>query len=431
MVFPLQSINITLAVGGGIAAYKACDFIREAQRHGIANIHPILTPDATQFITPLTLASLAMQPATTDSFALDERGVPLHIALAQKTDALIILPATANLLAKLANGFGDNLVTTTALTFTNKPIIIVPAMNTRMWENPFVQENLRKLEAQPNITCVMPSAGLLACGETGAGHLAPYSLVFEALYKATHPYAKLFKGVKALVTAGGTVEPLDVARVLTNRSSGKMGVALADELHAMGATVTLVTAQSDPPVRSYQVIQAQSAEKMKTAVLGLADEQDWILKAAAVSDFRLQASNPHQKLKKQLNQTSYSLTFDLNPDILALLGQQKRPNQVLVGFSAETETAEIAPLLEKLNRKNASVLLVNNVATTGLGFGSDENQLKLLYPDGTMEDSPILPKPLLARHVLLALANRFLTWTLDYRPINQADAEIKDNFQTK
>ena len=344
MAFPLHTLNITLAVGGGIAAYKACDFIREAQRYGISSIHPILTPDATQFVTSLTLASLAMQSATADAFALDDRGVPLHIALAQKTEALVILPATANLIAKLANGFGDNLVTTTALTFTNKPIIIVPAMNTRMWENPFVQDNLQKLMAQPNITCVMPDAGLLACGETGNGHLAPYPLIFEALYKVTHPHASLFKGVKALVTAGGTVELLDVARVLTNRSSGKMGVALADELHAMGATVTLVTAQPEPPVRSYSVIQTQTAEKMKSVVLGLADEQDWILKAAAVSDFKLQQSNPHQKLKKVANQTSYRLTFDLNPDILALLGQQKRKNQVLVGFAAETETAEIAPL---------------------------------------------------------------------------------------
>jgi phosphopantothenoylcysteine decarboxylase/phosphopantothenate--cysteine ligase len=410
MPFPFDaSTTITLAVGGGIAAYKACDFIREAQRHGVGAVHPILTPDAQQFITPLTLASLAMQPAVSDAFALDDRGVPLHIALAQKTDALVILPTTANLLAKLANGFGDNIVTATALTFTNKPIILVPAMNTRMWENPLVQANLQTLTAQPNITCVMPKAGLLACGETGQGHLAPYPLVLEALYKATHPAANRFTGLNVLVTAGGTVEPLDVARVLTNNSTGKMGLAFADELHAMGATVTLVTAQQELPVRAYTVIQAKTVATMQAVVLSHAPQQDWIVKAAAVSDFRLLEANPVQKLKKDVDQSTYSLTFGLNPDILALLGHQKTPQQVLVGFAAETQTCDTKPLLDKLHRKGASVLLVNNVATPGLGFGGDKNQFKLVYPDGVVVETPVLSKPLLARHTLLALAERFLS----------------------
>lgn len=409
MVFPFDaSTAITLAVGGGIAAYKACDFIREAQRHGVGSVFPILTPDAQQFITPLTLASLAMQPTITDAFAVDERGVPLHIALAQKTQALVILPTTANLLAKLANGFGDNIVTATALTFTNKPIILVPAMNTRMWKNPLVQANLEKLMLQPNISCVMPKAGLLACGETGQGHLAPYPLVLEALYKATHPTPNRFAGINVLVTAGGTVEPLDIARVLTNKSTGKMGLAFADELHAMGATVTLVTAQQELPIRAYTVIQARTVAAMQTAVLNHAPQQHWIIKAAAVSDFKLLDANPVQKLKKAAEQTTYSLSFGLNPDILALLGQQKSSNQVLVGFAAETQTYDMQPLVDKLQRKGASVLLVNNVATPGLGFGEDSNQFKMVYPDGTVTETPILPKALLARHTLQVLADRFL-----------------------
>ena len=405
-----QGKHIVLGVCGGIAAYKSGDLIRELQRLGCAGVHPILSQDAPHFISALTLSSLSKYPATSEHHAVDAQGIPLHISLAQWGDALLIYPATAHVIAQLAQGLTGDLVTASALCFNEKPMIISPAMNTRMWEHPLTQRNLAILASLPNVLIVPPTNGLLACGESGAGHLAPDAWTLLTLYKAVHPHPQRLDGKKVLVTAGGTQEAVDPARILTNHSSGKMGLALADEAYAMGAEVTLITAnEQHVGLRPFPTMLTKDVESMKIAVLEQFPSHDWLLKAAAVSDFK-PVQPQGSKIKKQANATSYVLELEATVDILKTACEQKQSHQNVLGFAAESETGDLAPLYDKLKRKGADALAVNNIQRRDIAFHSEDNEMHLLFSDETK--APVFiekaSKDMVARHLLTTLADAWL-----------------------
>ncbi|MEB3206689.1 MAG: bifunctional phosphopantothenoylcysteine decarboxylase/phosphopantothenate--cysteine ligase CoaBC, partial [Vampirovibrionales bacterium] len=268
----LAGKTIALGITGGVAAYRACDLIRELYRRGVARVLVCMTPEASAFITPLTLESLSGYPVWQSVTSVPAwpflsgiskpLSVPGHIWLAQQADALVILPATANIMAKLAYGQADCPISLTAVTMTGKPILVMPAMNTRMWLNPATKRNVKLLQDTLDVTIIPPSDGLLACGETGAGHLAPDAFLMSYLERALYEAPGALHGVRALVTAGGTQEPLDAVRVLTNRSSGKMGLAMADALFAAGASVTLLTSQTPIPIRPYQLTAFKTSREL-------------------------------------------------------------------------------------------------------------------------------------------------------------------------
>lgn len=397
--------TIAIAVTGGIAAYKSCDLIRELYRRGAHRVICIMTPTAESFIPSLTLQALSRFPVYSSELAVDHSGVPIHIVVAQQADALVIIPATTDTIAKLAHGTADNLVTTSAITFTGKPVLVAPAMNTRMWDNPLTRENVQKLCSLPNYTIVEPSSGSLACGETGEGHLADLETILQAIYQAVHSQQGIFQGMRAIVTAGGTVEPIDPVRVISNRSSGKMGLALADELSAMGAEVTLITTRP-PSGRRYDVVSVQTSEEMKNALDERFEQTDLLLMAAAISDYKVENPAAHKIKREQLPATSLNLIA--NPDILAELGQRKRPGQLLVGFAAESNDL-IQNASEKLRRKHLDAIVANDISRSDIGFESDQNEVTLLFPD----QSPLIleraSKSSIARRVLTVLYERLLS----------------------
>lgn len=392
--------TIAIGITGGIAAYKACDLIRELYRRNAERVICIMTPAAEAFITPLTLQALSRNPVYTSELSIDASGVPIHIVLAQQADALMILPATTNVIAKLSQGLADDLVTTTAITFTRKPVLVVPAMNTRMWEHPLTRDNIQRLKTLAGYTIVEPCAGHLACGETGDGHLADQETVLQALYKAIHPQAGIYKGVRAVVTAGGTAEPIDPVRLISNRSSGKMGLALADELFAMGADVTLVTTRPPGP-RPYQLITVQTATEMQKALNDHFERTDLLLMAAAVSDFAVEQP-ADQKIKRE-HTSNPTLQLVSNPDILASLGERKKTGQMLVGFAAESQDL-IRNATDKMRRKHLDAIVANDISRSDIGFDADENEVTLLLADQPPQTLPRAPKNEIARTLLTRLA---------------------------
>ncbi len=392
--------TIVLGITGGIAAYRSCDLIRELYRRGAQRVIPIMTPSAEAFIPQLTLQSLSQEKVYTSDLAVDEQGVPVHIALAQQADALLIHPATTNTLAKLANGMADNMVTTTFMTFTGKPVVIAPAMNTRMWQHPLTQENLCKLATLDFVEIVQPTAGHLACGETGEGHLADHETVLQYLYRSLHPQQGMYQGIRALVTAGGTQEPIDPVRRITNRSSGKMGIALADELFAMGSHVTLLLAGNQPITRPYEVVWVETVPELAAALDTRFSEADLLLMAAAVSDYAV-ARPSTEKIKRQ-GQDTLCLELVANPDLLANLGTRKRDTQKIVGFAAESQDLE-QQALEKLRRKNLDAIIANDISRSDIGFNADENEVTLYLADGEARPLPKAPKPQVARGILRTL----------------------------
>lgn len=392
--------TIVIGITGGIAAYKACDLIRELYRRKAQRVICIMTPAAEAFITPLTLQALSRQPVYSSELAVDDSGVPVHITLAQQADALLILPASTDSIAKLSHGFADNLVTTTAITFTDKPILLAPAMNTRMWRNPLTQDNLQRLRQLPNVTVIEPCDGHLACGETGEGHLADQEIILRALYRAIHPKAGLFKGVKAIVTAGGTAEPIDPVRVISNRSSGKMGLAMADELHAMGAKVCLISTSRPSGLRPYEIVIAQTAVELQQTLEQRFETADLVVMAAAVSDFSV--ADPQAEKIKRVEGEAIQIDLVSNPDILAGLGQRKKPGQILVGFAAESRDL-LENASEKLRRKNLDMIVANDISRSDIGFEAEENEVTLLFPEAPPITLEKAPKSAIARQTLLSL----------------------------
>ncbi len=402
--------NKTLLIGicGGIAAYRACDLIRELQRRGAKRVIALMTNSATQFILPLTLNSLTQEAVYLQDTTLDNNGIPQHIALAQQADAFLILPATTNTIAKLAHGMADNVLTTTAMAFTGKPLLIAPAMNTRMWLNPLTQRNIETLESLEHVSIIRPTSGLLACGETGKGHLAHQETLIHYLYRAIHDEKHRYEGQHVLVTAGGTSEPIDPVRMLTNRSSGKMGVALADELFAMGARVTLIATHSvhapNLEQRPYSVIRVEDSAELAEAIECRLSDMDWVFMAAAVSDFRVDVAQ--QKIKRH----GQNLDLKLLPtdDILKRMAQQKKPHQRIIGFAAESE-ALLENAQEKLQRKGLDAIVANDIGREDIGFQSDENEVILLLADGSQYVIDKAPKPEIARQLLCFLSQKLTT----------------------
>ena len=375
----LENVKIGVFVMGGIAAYKVPELVRQLIKKG-AQVQVAMTQSAQEFVTPLTLQVLTKRPVLTHTFDEREPSQVQHVAMADWCDLALVVPATANGLAKMAHGLADDVVTTTLLAVT-APILVVPAMNVHMYENPATQRNLAQLRAD-GLTIMEPDTGFLAEGYEGKGRLPELHRIVaqvERLYARTHLPQSL-AGKQVIVSAGGTRERIDPVRYISNDSSGKMGYAMAQAADWLGATVTLVsTTQSLLPPEGVQVQQVASTQELAQAMTAHYDQMDYVVMAAAVSDYRVK--HPHdQKIKKVAGQTDWQLDLVANPDILAQLGQTKR-QQVLIGFAAETQN-----LLEharaKLSKKGADWLIANDVSNPAIGFNSDKNQVYVLGAQG-------------------------------------------------
>ena len=380
----LKGKEIVLGVTGGIAAYKAAEFVRRLVKEE-ANVHVVMTRNAQEFITPLTFQTLSCNPVITQAFSLYEDREIGHVALADRAHLIIILPATANIIGKIANGIADDFLSTMVMA-TKAPVLLAPSMNVNMWENQAVRKNVQTLIERGHYF-VEPGVGELACHWHGKGRLAELDEVLEKTKDIFTP--KDMKGEKVLITGGPTQEPIDPVRFITNPSSGKMGYALAKGARRRGAEVILVTGPTLLPIprNDIEVISVRTAEEMRKAVLDRFEECTAVVKAAAVSDYRPKAVSD-QKLKK--SESSCSLKLERTLDILAELGKRKG-NRVLVGFAAETENL-LANAQKKLAEKNLDLIVMNDITKPGAGFGVDTNQVKILYASGEIRDLPLMPK---------------------------------------
>jgi phosphopantothenoylcysteine decarboxylase/phosphopantothenate--cysteine ligase len=384
--------RVVLGVCGGIAAYKAVEICRRLVDAGV-HVAPILTDDAQQFVGALTFSALASEPAHTSLFNGPDP-IP-HTRLGQGADLIVVAPATAKLLGKYAAGISDDLLTATLLA-TRAPVLVCPAMHTEMWEHPAVQANLDTLRAR-GVQVVDPEAGRLAGGDTGTGRLAdPERIVAAVLALLAAPPAGDAQGLTVLVTAGGTREAIDPVRFIGNRSSGKMGHALANAAARRGARVVLVTSAAQPVESGVEVVRVESADEMHDAVMARAADADAIVMAAAVADFRPKAVAA-QKLKK--GDGVPEIVLEPTIDILAALGRAKRAGQVVVGFAAETERMR-ENAAAKLAAKHVDLMVANDVSAPDAGFEVDTNRAVLLDADGGSEETPLLSKDALAALVL-------------------------------
>ncbi|MBE7041961.1 MAG: bifunctional phosphopantothenoylcysteine decarboxylase/phosphopantothenate--cysteine ligase CoaBC [Ruminococcaceae bacterium] len=386
----LQEKQIVIGVCGGIAAYKVCDLVRMLKKAG-AQCFCMMTSSAQEFITPLTLSTLTGQKTVCGMFEQNKDWEVEHISWAKRADVLVLVPATANVIGKINAGIADDFVTTTVMA-TKAPVLIAPAMNTNMFENPITQRNIAQL-SELGYHFTMPDEGFLACGDTGRGRLAETERIFEDIVRLCTPQDLAGKSV--LVTAGPTREAVDPVRFLTNHSTGKMGYAIARAAARRGAEVTLVSGPvSLPAPYGVRVEQVESACQMRDAVIQSAPKMDLIIKSAAVADFR-PAHVADQKLKK--NQLP-EIQLEKNPDILQELGQMKL-SAVLVGFAMETEDLE-QRAKEKMERKGLHMIVANNLKVEGAGFGTDTNVVTVFSKDGSVKRFPKLEKTALADEIL-------------------------------
>jgi len=374
--------NVALGVGGGIAAYKAAELARALMERGFS-VQVVMTRSAEEFVRPLTFAALTGRKVITNLFSAASAEDTLssaieHIRVAQENQILVIAPATADLLAKLAHGLADDFLTTTYLAFTGS-VVLAPAMNTNMWNHPATQENLRILRERGHVI-VEPDDGILACGMVGPGRLAEPEIIAQAVAGVAGRGSSKhdLDGETVLITAGPTQEPLDPVRYLSNRSSGKMGYALAEAAAERGARVILVSGPVTlaPPAR-VELIPVRTAVEMRQAVMDHLEQATMVIKAAAVADYH-RANPPQQKVKKTA--ARLSLELDPTPDILAEVGR-KKGDRLLVGFAAETENL-IEAARRKLQSKNCDMVVANLVSQPGIGFESDENAVTLVLRTG-------------------------------------------------
>lgn len=374
MMQMLKGKTVILGVAGGIAAYKIAVLARLLVKQN-CDVHVIMTQNATNFINPITFETLTNHKCLVDTFDRNFEFQVEHVALAKLADAVLIAPATANIIGKMAHGLADDMLTTTVLACTC-PKIAAPAMNTRMYQNGIVQNNIKILE-QNGFEIVKPSTGLLACGDEGDGKMAEPETLLDYLLREL-ACEKDMKGMKVLVTAGPTAEPIDPVRFITNHSTGKMGYALAKNCMLRGADVTLVTGPSPLPRPPFvHVEEITSAHEMFEAVTSRAPTQDIIIKAAAVADYRPRHVSA-EKVKKSGD--ALSLELERTEDILKYLGEHKQPGQFLCGFSMETEHM-IENSRQKLARKNLDMIAANNLKQAGAGFGTDTNIITLITQD--------------------------------------------------
>ena len=394
---PLEGKNVVLGVTGGIAAYKACELTSRLRKAG-AQVYVIMTKNACEFVAPLTFETLSNHPVVTDTFARPDTWEVEHIALAKRADVFVIAPATANILAKMAHGIADDMLSTTVLA-TRAPVLLAPAMNTGMWDNAATRENVETLKRR-GVRFIGPEGGFLACGDTGAGRMSEPERIFEAIDALASPRQDM-KGLRVLVTAGPTREKLDPVRYITNRSSGKMGYAIAEAARERGAEVTLVTGPTALPIpQGVEEIDITSTQDLYEAMTARCSQADVVIQAAAPADFT-PAQVSDRKIKKQ-GDGSLVVEMKQTPDVAAAVGKLKQPGQILVGFAAETnDVTENAQA--KLKKKKLDMIVANDVTAVGAGFDVDTNIVTFITRDG-METLPCLPK----RQVADALLDRAL-----------------------
>ena len=393
----LSGREIVLGVTGGIAAYKSADLVSRL-RHLGASVHVIMTQNATQFVSPLTFQTLSANQVTVDTFQAPEYWNVEHVALAKRAEVFVIAPATANILAKMAHGIADDMLSTTVLA-TKAPVLAAPAMNTGMWTAGATRENVRLLRDR-GVLFVGPGNGPLACGDSGDGRMSEPAEIVEAISEILSRKSDL-SGLKVLVTAGATRERLDPVRFLTNDSSGKMGFALAEAARDRGAEVTVVkgtvTAQIPSGVR---IVEAESTEDLLQVMLREAPSQDIIIQAAAPADYR-PAEVSSVKMKKRAGE-KLLLQLEETPDVAKAVGENKRPGQVLVGFAAETDHLR-EHAAEKLTKKHLDLIVANDVTLPGAGFGTDTNIATLITRE-RMKECPLQSKRALADEILDQIA---------------------------
>lgn len=384
----IRGKNIVLGVTGGIAAYKACELVRALVKEG-ASVEVVMTQNAMEFVTPLTLQTLSGNKVATRPFDPVWESEIGHISLADRADLVVIAPATASFVGKMATGIADSLLATLVLA-TLAPVIVCPAMNVNMYNNVAVQENIRKLRDR-GVSIVEPSEGFLACGWEGRGRLPETEDIMSEIEFALTP--KDMASERVLVTAGATREHIDPVRFISNPSSGKMGYALAEEARMRGADVVLVSGKSPlPPPRGVTLVSVESADDMYTAVMKHLDWSTLVIKAAAVGDYA-----PESKSAGKIKKTGDELTLKLKRtrDILKEIGEKKK-QQIVVGFAAETEDL-MSNAAIKLREKNADMIVANNVGAPGAGFEADTNEVHLLFASGAMEELPLAPKKEIAK----------------------------------
>lgn len=397
----LRGKTIVLGVTGGIAAYKSAALCSKLVQAG-AELHVIMTEGAGKFISPLTFQTLSRHPVYSDTFDEQNPSVVAHIDLADRADLLVIAPATANMIAKLAYGLADDMLSTTALA-TLAPLLVAPAMNVHMLEHPAVQRNLGIL-AERGVRFAEPGSGQLACGYVGKGRLSEPETIIEVIESILAPVPHLLMGLNILITAGGTMERIDPVRYLTNDSSGKMGFAAAEAALEMGADVTLIAARtSAKPPAGAKIIKVESAQDMMDAVKREWESADIIIKTAAVADYRPTIQSAF-KLKKQ---DKFVIELERNPDILQWIGENKG-RRYIIGFAAETSDLE-RHAMDKLHRKNCDLIVANDVSQAGAGFGSDTNIVSIYDSNGLVVEYPIQSKLQIARQLLGIAAERFKT----------------------
>lgn len=390
----LKGKKIVLGVTGGIAIYKVVDLVSKLRKQG-AVVRVMMTEHAAKFVTPLLFQEISGNKVASSMWGGNDEFNVEHIALAEWADLFLIAPATANILAKMANGIADDLVSTVLLA-AKAPIIVCPAMNTGMLENAATQANLTTLKMR-GVTIMAPDAGHLACGITGAGRLPEVFSIIAFLENFLAQCEGDMRGLKVMVSAAGTREPIDPVRFVGNRSSGKMGYAIARCASLRGARVTLISGPSAlKPPPNVDTVNVETTQQMLEACFKVYPDVDVVIMAAAVADYRPR-DVATQKIKKN-NEDALTVVMDKNPDILKSLGAEKK-QQFLVGFAAETQNL-LANAREKIQKKNLDMIVANDVTMAGAGFNADTNVVKFLYADGKVEELPKMSKDMVAQELL-------------------------------
>ena len=389
----LKDKTVVIGVSGGIAVYKTLDVVSRLRKLGV-NVNVIMTKSATEFVTPLSFQSLSQNYVVCDMFEDPKTWDVEHISLAKRADVFLIAPATANVIGKIANGIADDMLTTTVMA-TKAKVLIAPAMNTNMYENPILQRNINTLK-ELGYNFVEPESGRLACGDTGKGKLASPETIVDEVVKLLSKGQDL-KGKSIIVTAGPTVESIDPMRYITNRSTGKMGYSIAKEAIERGADVTLITGPTNltPPQNLKKLVKIESAKDMYEAVLENLDENDVVIKSAAVADYK-----PKNYSDKKIKKSNDDLIIELdrNKDIAYELGKIKK-NKILVGFAAETNDL-IENAKGKISKKNLDFIVANDLTESGAGFGTDTNIVKIIDKDGNIAKYPQMKKDEVADVIL-------------------------------
>jgi len=389
----LKDKTVVIGVSGGIAVYKTLDVVSRLRKLGV-NVNVIMTKSATEFVTPLSFQSLSQNYVVCDMFEDPKTWDVEHISLAKRADVFLIAPATANVIGKIANGIADDMLTTTVMA-TKAKVLIAPAMNTNMYENPILQRNINTLK-ELGYNFVEPESGRLACGDTGKGKLASPETIVDEVVKMLSKDQDL-KGKSIIVTAGPTIESIDPMRYITNRSTGKMGYSIAKEAIERGADVTLITGPTNltPPQNLKKLVKIESAKDMYEAVLENLDENDVVIKSAAVADYKPK-NYSNKKIKK--SDDDLVIELDRNKDIAQEIGKIKN-NKILVGFAAETnDLIENASL--KIKKKNLDFIVANDLTKEGAGFGVDTNIVKIIDKEGNITEYPKMKKEEVANIIL-------------------------------